>query len=274
MSTIRQQSDVDECHLQRQLGSTIGGGMDNNDSSSPTLTNVTFSGNFGSRWRRDVQLRHSSPTLTNVTFSGNSASAGNGGGMYDYNISSPLIYNGIFWDGISEIVNDSTSPPTIKDSIVSGGCPAGATCIHVLNSNPLLGALANNGGFTQTMALGGGSPATDTGGQNSTCATYDQRGVKRPQDGNGDLIFACDMGAYEAPSIYSAHSQGANDGWVLESGENTNVGGALNSTGTTFSLGDNASRKQYRSILSFNTASLPDNAVISSATLRLPNSVQ
>ena len=145
----------------------------------------------------------------------------------------PLIYNGIFWDDISEIVNDSTSPPTIKDSIVSGGCPAGATCIHVLNSNPLLGALANNGGFTQTMALGGGSPATDTGGQNSTCATYDQRGVKRPQDGNGDLIFACDMGAYEAPSIYIAHSQGANDGWILESAKGSGLGGTLNSADET-----------------------------------------
>ena len=43
----RQQSDVDECHLQRQLGvlgTRVGGGM-YNDSSSPTLTNVTFSGN-------------------------------------------------------------------------------------------------------------------------------------------------------------------------------------------------------------------------------------
>jgi hypothetical protein len=41
-------------------------------SSSPTLTNVTFSGNSASIRRRDVQ-RSSSPTLTNVTFSGNSA---------------------------------------------------------------------------------------------------------------------------------------------------------------------------------------------------------
>ena len=41
-----QQPDVDERHLQRQLGSlACGGGMYNYDSSSPTLTNVTFSGN-------------------------------------------------------------------------------------------------------------------------------------------------------------------------------------------------------------------------------------
>src|SRR5260221_13426117 len=42
------------------------------------------------------------------------------------------------------------------------------------------------------MALGDGSPAIDSGGQNSTCASTDQRGgVTRPQGS------ACDMGAYE-----------------------------------------------------------------------------
>jgi len=39
------------------------------------------------------------------------------------------------------------------------------------------------------------------------------------------------------------------DGWVLESAENSNAGGTLNSTATTFNLGDNAANKQYRAIL-------------------------
>jgi len=55
-----------------------------------------------------------------------------------------------------------------------------------------LSPLANNGGFTQTMVLGAGSPAIDAG-NNATCASTDQRGVKRPQGPH------CDMGAYEAP---------------------------------------------------------------------------
>ena len=64
-------------------------------------------------------------------------------------------------------------------------------------------------------------------------------------------------------------SQAANDGWVLESSETSNAGGTLNSTATTFNLGDNATRKQYRGILSFSTGSLPDNAVITGVTLKV-----
>ncbi len=66
-----------------------------------------------------------------------------------------------------------------------------------------------------------------------------------------------------------AKSQAATDGWILESTETSGLGGTMNSAATTFNLGDNAVRKQYRSILSFNTASLPDNAVITKVTLKL-----
>jgi hypothetical protein len=59
------------------------------------------------------------------------------------------------------------------------------------------------------------------------------------------------------------------DGYLLESTETSGLGGALNTTSTVLIVGDNALKRQYRSILSFNTASLPDNAVIISATLKL-----
>lgn len=64
-------------------------------------------------------------------------------------------------------------------------------------------------------------------------------------------------------------SQGRYDGWVLESAENSNMGGALNATNAVFKLGDDASDRQYRAILSFDTSSLPDAAVITKATLRM-----
>ena len=44
MYNIWQQPDADERHLQRQLGQQTAAGC-STDSSSPTLTNVTFSGN-------------------------------------------------------------------------------------------------------------------------------------------------------------------------------------------------------------------------------------
>ncbi len=64
-------------------------------------------------------------------------------------------------------------------------------------------------------------------------------------------------------------SNGTLDGWVLESAENSGVGGAKNSGATTIRLGDDAQNRQYRAILSFNTAGLPDNAVIVSAMLKI-----
>jgi basic membrane protein A len=59
------------------------------------------------------------------------------------------------------------------------------------------------------------------------------------------------------------------DGWILESGETANKGGTLNSAATTLYLGDNAQKKQYRSLLSFSTKALPDNAVITKITLKV-----
>ena len=64
-------------------------------------------------------------------------------------------------------------------------------------------------------------------------------------------------------------SLGAQDGFVLESSEHSNVGGTLNSTSTTLVLGDDAVRRQQRSILSFNTGDIPDNATITSVMLKV-----
>jgi hypothetical protein len=59
------------------------------------------------------------------------------------------------------------------------------------------------------------------------------------------------------------------DGSVLETAENSNAGGSIDFNATSFRLGDDAGRKQYRAILSFNTGALPDNAVITAVTLQL-----
>jgi hypothetical protein len=64
-------------------------------------------------------------------------------------------------------------------------------------------------------------------------------------------------------------SDKTNDGWVIESNEFSDQGGGVNSFSPTFYLGDNAEDRQFRTILDFNTSSLPDNAVITDATLKI-----
>lgn len=73
----------------------------------------------------------------------------------------------------------------------------------------------------------------------------------------------------QTPVIQTAvyYSEGAHDGWILESKENSNKGGTTNANAITFRIGDNAQDHQYRAILHFATESLPDNAVVTQAIL-------
>ena len=198
-----------------------GGGM-LNEFSSPTLTNVTFSGNISTEtsgattpWGGGGMMNiGADPVLNNVTFNGNNSVNGSGTAGGDAiknvtqtgNASAPVIENSILWGdgGINdEVRSEGTSSATIEDSIAQGGCPALATCANVINSDPVLSALANNGGYTQTMAIsvtGAADDAADT--TTADCAAIDQRGTARPQGA------ACDIGAYEvddtgAPTLIS-----------------------------------------------------------------------
>jgi hypothetical protein len=87
----------------------------------------------------------------------------------------------------------------LTDALIGNtrGCKAPVGAGNLLNVNPMLGPLANNGGPTQTHALLTGSVALDSaspappGSGGNSCERTDQRGVLRPQNGR------CDMGAYE-----------------------------------------------------------------------------
>ncbi len=141
-----------------------GGGMYNNDS-SPTLINVTFSGNEANNNGGGMNNNDSSPTLINVTFSGNTIHRGVGGGMWSSGDKKPLVFNSIFWgntpDQIAQFNNLSLKVPfsdmnifysIVKD--ITANPDRGLSA-----RNPQLGALKDNGGFVQTMALPAGSPA-------------------------------------------------------------------------------------------------------------------
>lgn len=95
---------------------------------------------------------------------------------------------------------------SLGNNLVFGGadtCNFSAGLGDVVNTgDPRLGALQNNGGPIQTMALLPGSAAIDagnpgtTGSGGNTCAALDQRGQSRV-DGNSDGTVRCDIGAFE-----------------------------------------------------------------------------
>ena len=132
----------------------------------------------------------SNPKLTNVTFSENSAN-GSGGGFYNSENSTPTLTNAILWGNTPDQI-DGDAPIVISYSDIQGGYGGD----HNIDEDPLLGALADNGGSTLTHALRYGSPAIDTGCLES-CPAADQRGWLSPVDVDGDGEAICDMGAFE-----------------------------------------------------------------------------
>jgi len=102
-----------------------GGGMDNY-SSSPTVTNCTFSGNSAYYDGGGMDNYSSSPTVTNCTFSGNSAQFG--GGMCNRS-SSPTVINCTFSDNSTfgsatskggGMYNEGNSNPSVTNCTFSG----------------------------------------------------------------------------------------------------------------------------------------------------------
>jgi hypothetical protein len=188
-----------------------GGAMANNGTSSglssPTLTQVTFTGNSADQGGAVFNNRgsgNSLPTFTSVTFTGNTASIG--GAMYNASIGSGVaitvnLNNVILWG------DSATSGPEIFDNegvssifwgIVSGGCPN--SCSNLVEGDPLLEPLADNGGFTPTLMPGIGSAAINAVPCHVALAT-DQRGYPRPDPASAALENACDIGAVEAGSF-------------------------------------------------------------------------
>ncbi len=174
-----------------------GGGMYLMLSGNAVVANSTFSANSAADFGGGLLTGgDGSMALVNDTFSGNSAVSG-GGGVAKFSAMSL----------VNTILANSPSGDDCRDFGGAWGSVANVlmesgTCPFTLNSDPLLAALADNGGPTQTFALLPGSPAIDAG-DNTACAAppvnnLDQRGVTRPLDGNGDGNAVCDLGAYEA----------------------------------------------------------------------------
>ncbi len=189
-----------------------------------TITKTTLNGNFGSVsgiW----SAGNSTLVMTNTTVSGEYDTAiyvdSNAPGAASAALwNSSVISNASMGILLDVLGSGVTSTLTLHNSIVAsnaggnftiysgtvtslgynlsdGTIPNATTGDQQNVTNIRVGALANNGGATQTMALLPGSPAINAG-ENSGCPATDQRGVTRPRTAQNP----CDIGAFENSYLF------------------------------------------------------------------------
>ena len=236
---------LNNCVVSNNTSTSSGGGMQNFSTSTVTINNSTFLGNTsgGTTGGGGAQF-NGIVRITNSTFANNNAPGGTGGG-FQSNGSGQIITNSTFSGNTATTSGGGIHRGTtnanffIRNSIIAGnngvstspdvtnsaggivsegnniignvGTSTGWISSDLLNINPLLNPLADNGGLGMTFLPMTGSPAINAG-QNCvldlTCATNnppqvvttDQRGVMRPQGA------AVDIGAVEVAASMSVNA--------------------------------------------------------------------
>jgi len=161
-----------------------------------TITNSTFANNTAGTKGGGVQVKDGTVTIEYSTFSGNTADSAtpSTGGAVQADGGTVSVANSILANSITSSAAgkdcDQLAPGvvTLSRTLVELNSDCGGSIVS--NFDPNLGALANNGGTTRTMALLDGSPAINLS-NDVNCPASDQRGVTRPQGAH------CDLGAFE-----------------------------------------------------------------------------
>jgi hypothetical protein len=179
-----------------------GGGI--NNQGMLTVSNSTISGNNVVNHGGGI-FNGANAVLTNCTISANSANQGGGVCFQPSRSPSTMAVSNTIIAGNTLSGNDASGPDVLGvnnnpfgslgyNLIGNTTGSTGWASTDLLNVNPLLGSLANNGGPTQTMALMVGSPALGAGivafitnppfaGPPFT----DQRGLPRIKNGTVDI---------------------------------------------------------------------------------------
>jgi uncharacterized delta-60 repeat protein len=131
----------------------------------------------------------------------------------------------------------------------------------------------NSDGLLDTSFGTNGKVTTDFGNSadfaRGIALQADGKAIVVGSNGTGGILARYDTGLSMTPTTLTFDSVGAYDGWILEFLENSNKGGTLEKKSNLMYVGDDAKDRQYRGILSFNTDSIPDNAVITSAQVKI-----
>ncbi|MBL8761017.1 MAG: right-handed parallel beta-helix repeat-containing protein [Phycisphaerae bacterium] len=197
---------------------TSGGGV-YNPSGTLSVSNSTISGNSASTQGGGIGIASGSLDIINSTISGNTA-GNQGGGVFVSNASAiirnstiaanlgaggihvdqafPLLISCLISGNTGGDIDNGTLALGSINNLVQDAAHAGGLSNNVdgnlVGVDPLLGALADNGGKTKTIALQGGSPALAKG-LNPANLTTDQRG--------GPFVrgTSIDIGAYQRQSF-------------------------------------------------------------------------
>ena len=224
------------------LGSTlssnsgINGGAVYHATGTAIINNSLINNNQASAGAGGIYASGNVLNLSNSTVTGNTT-PGSGGGILSVSGTTNLLNATVAFNsahdgggtaaGLFAPVNarntiiarntDVVSTPDISGSLNSQGYnlignTSGATITgdatgNRLNVDPLLGALADNGGPTRTLALLPNSPAIDAG-EPGRASAFDQRGFNRSTDGSGDGTLQTDIGAYEFGTLVANTNSG------------------------------------------------------------------
>ncbi|TQV88064.1 beta strand repeat-containing protein [Aliikangiella coralliicola] len=251
-----------------------------------TINNSTITNNYSSDTVGGAYLGANNVTVTNSTISGNSAasttaySGAVGGnapfaqGLHVYQPSNATISNTVIAGNSLDCTREGSTPITqVNNLIEDGGTGDGtyATSYYcgtpALSGDPNLGALADNGGDTYTLAPAYTSSVIDAG-DNTNCGIglatdTDQRGLAR-DDGN------CDIGAVE----YRPRFSWDNENYSVNEGDGTitltvNFTGSNDATTVDYATSDNTatSGDDYTAVT--NTLSFAAGVTSQSITLNI-----
>jgi len=191
--------------FQNNRATTAGGAISNQPTGTLSVTNSTFVGNEAAM-SGAIDNQHAPITISNSTFSANRASCCYAGAIENYDgnltVSGSIFSSNTSGNGAGAVQSNGGGTMDMANSAYNlfyGNKNNGTeddttgygTANYVYTTTAPLGALANNGGPTQTMLPVAGSAAIDRIAPGALCPSADQRGGPRPQ---GDL---CDIGAVE-----------------------------------------------------------------------------